>query len=152
MGYGIPGIRADGNDVIATYQVTREAVEHARAGGGVTLVELVTYRRKGHAEHDDQRYVPPGEIEEWEKHDPIDRYTDRLTEAGWANEFEIAAANARVEAELDAAVARCVDEPSPAASTALGGVYVAPPAAPVEWYRTLSAGPPDRPSAGTVDV
>jgi pyruvate dehydrogenase E1 component alpha subunit/2-oxoisovalerate dehydrogenase E1 component alpha subunit len=152
MGYGIPGVRADGNDVIATYQVAREAVEHARAGGGVTLVELVTYRRKGHAEHDDQRYVPPGEVERWAKHDPIDRYTDRLTEAGWANESEIAAANARVEAELDAALARCVDEPFPAASTALGGVYVAPASAPVEWYRRLSADPPGRPSAGTGDV
>src|SRR3954451_14391516 len=52
IGYGIPGIRADGNDVVATYQVTKEAVDRARAGGGVTLIELMTYRRKGHAEHD----------------------------------------------------------------------------------------------------
>ncbi|HZE73904.1 MAG TPA: thiamine pyrophosphate-dependent dehydrogenase E1 component subunit alpha, partial [Gemmatimonadales bacterium] len=56
-GYGIPGVSADGNDVVAVYQVTREAVDRARRGGGVTLIEVVTYRRKGHAEHDDQSYV-----------------------------------------------------------------------------------------------
>lgn len=137
MGYGIPGIRADGNDVIATYEVTREAVEHARAGGGVTLVELVTYRRQGHAEHDDQRYVPPGEVEAWEKNDPIDRYRSRLTETGWATSVEIAATDARVDAELDTALQRCVDEPVPYASTALRGVYADPPAAPLEWYRAM---------------
>src|ERR671917_1215175 len=92
VGYGIPGARADGNDVVATYQVTREAVDRARAGGGVTLIELVTYRRKGHAEHDNQSYVPPGEIERWAKeNDPLDRYVARLT-----GEFDF------LRAELDA--------------------------------------------------
>src|SRR3970040_1389522 len=48
------GVRADGNDVLAVYDVTKDAVERARAGEGVTLIELMTYRRKGHAEHDNQ--------------------------------------------------------------------------------------------------
>src|ERR1017187_2970301 len=79
-GYGVPGVRADGNDVLEVYAVTRAAVDHARAGGGVSLLELMTYRRKGHAEHDSQSYVPPGEIETWAAtNDPIDRYTARLT-------------------------------------------------------------------------
>src|SRR6185369_10167178 len=52
IGYGVAGVRTDGNDVLEVYQVTKQAVEHARNGGGVTLIELVTYRRKGHAEHD----------------------------------------------------------------------------------------------------
>ncbi len=79
-GYGIPGVRADGNDVLATYQVTRDAVARARRGEGVTLIELMTYRRKGHAEHDNQSYVPAGEIERWaEENDPLDRYAQRLT-------------------------------------------------------------------------
>src|SRR4051812_17208300 len=64
-GYGIVGARADGNDVLATYQITKQAVDRARSGGGVTLIELTTFRRKGHAEHDNQSYVPPGEIERW---------------------------------------------------------------------------------------
>src|SRR4030095_671141 len=60
--------------VIPCYEVTKGASEHARAGHGAVLIEAKTYRRKGHAEHDDQRYIPEGEIEWWEKHnDPIDR-------------------------------------------------------------------------------
>jgi len=62
VGYGIPGEQADGNDVIATYEVTKRAVDRARRGEGVSLIELITYRRKGHAEHDNQSYVPAGEI------------------------------------------------------------------------------------------
>src|SRR5499427_2722120 len=73
-GYGIPAHIVDGNDVVACYEATRRATEFARRGGGAVLIEAKTYRRKGHAEHDDQRYVPEGEIEYWEKHnDPIDR-------------------------------------------------------------------------------
>src|SRR6185369_11675995 len=80
LGYGIPGVQADGNDVLAVYDATKPAVDRARAGGGVTLVELMTYRRKGHAEHDNQSYVPPGEIERWEReNDPLTRYVARLT-------------------------------------------------------------------------
>src|SRR5206468_9907018 len=54
VGYGVPGEQADGNDVLAVYETTKRAVDRARAGGGVTLIELMTYRRKGHAEHDNQ--------------------------------------------------------------------------------------------------
>src|SRR6476620_2484403 len=54
IGYGVEGLQADGNDVLAVYDVTKQAVDRARAGGGVTLIELMTYRRKGHAEHDNQ--------------------------------------------------------------------------------------------------
>ncbi len=64
-GYGVAGEQADGNDVVAVYETTRRAVDRARAGGGVTLVELITYRRKGHAEHDNQSYVPKEELEAW---------------------------------------------------------------------------------------
>ena len=71
IGYGVAGAQADGNDVLAVYDVTKAAVDRARRGEGVTLVELMTYRRKGHAEHDNQSYVPPGEIERWaEENDP----------------------------------------------------------------------------------
>lgn len=139
IGYGIPGIRADGNDVIATYEATRAAVDRARNGGGVTLLELMTYRRKGHAEHDDQRYVPAGEIERWQQDDPIARYLARLGASGWATADEIAATDARVALELESALATCIDEPFPETFTALRGVYADPPEAPLEWYRALGA-------------
>ncbi len=138
-GYGVPGEQADGNDVIAVYQVTRKAVERARSGGGVTLIELLTYRRKGHAEHDNQSYVPPGELEEWARNDPIDRYVARLTEAGWAEPAELAAIDARVASELDAAVSACENEPLPEPLSSLDEVLAEPPRAELEWYRRLDA-------------
>jgi pyruvate dehydrogenase E1 component alpha subunit/2-oxoisovalerate dehydrogenase E1 component alpha subunit len=136
-GYGIPGSQADGNDVLAVYETTRVAVDRARAGDGPTLVELITYRRKGHAEHDNQSYVPPGELAAWERNDPIDRYIRRLGDEGWAGEAELKAIDGRIEAELDAALAACEHEPSPAPGTALDGVFADPPRAPLEWYRGL---------------
>jgi len=136
-GYGIPGVQADGNDVLAVYQVTREAVYRARAGGGVGLIELITYRRKGHAEHDNQSYVPKGEIEAWEARDPIDRYTARLVEANWATAEDLAAIDARVAGEVETAVALCENEPLPDPASALGGVLADPPVAELEWYRRL---------------
>ncbi|HET7322067.1 MAG TPA: thiamine pyrophosphate-dependent dehydrogenase E1 component subunit alpha, partial [Longimicrobiaceae bacterium] len=85
MAYGIPGEQADGNDVLATYDVTRRAVDRARRGEGVSLIELITYRRKGHAEHDNQSYVPEGEIQRWETvNDPLDRYVAVLSADGVA--------------------------------------------------------------------
>jgi len=135
-GYGIPGVRADGNDVIAVYETTKAAVDRARAGGGVTLIELVTYRRKGHAEHDTQSYVPAEELARWEQNDPIDRYTSRIMESGWGTETELRNIDDRVLRELDAAVTAVEGEPFPAADTALDEVYRDPPRAEREWYRS----------------
>jgi TPP-dependent pyruvate/acetoin dehydrogenase alpha subunit len=136
-GYGVPGVQADGNDVLAVYEVTRAAVERARGGGGPTLIELMTYRRKGHAEHDNQQYVPREELEAWARKDPLDRYVRRLRETGWAQPAELEAIDGRIGAELDEAVARCENEPLPAPETALDGVCADPPRAPLEWYRRL---------------
>ncbi len=75
VGYGILGLSVDGNDIVACYETMKTAVEHARSGKGSVLIEAITYRRKGHAEHDNQSYVPKGEIDWWAKNnDPIDRY------------------------------------------------------------------------------
>ncbi len=136
-GYGVAGEQADGNDVLAVYETTKRAVDRARAGGGVTLVELITYRRKGHAEHDNQSYVPKEEIEAWEARDPIDRYTRRLLESGWATAADVDALDARVTDEIDRAVAICEHEPLPEPLTALDGVLADPPTAELEWYRRL---------------
>jgi len=104
VGYGIPGEQADGNDVIATYEVTKRAVDRARRGEGVSLVELITYRRKGHAEHDNQSYVPAGEIERWAReNDPIDRYVARLQGEFKFAADELQAIDDRVRREVDEA-------------------------------------------------
>jgi len=135
--YGIPGVRADGNDVLAVYGVTKPAVERAREGGGCTLIELVTYRRKGHAEHDSQSYVPKEELAAWEAKDPIDRCIRDFTAAGWATAAELAEIDRRVLALLDEAVGQCEDEPLPDAGTALDGVLADPARAEREWYRGI---------------
>ncbi len=136
--YGIPGVTVDGNDVLAVYEITKDAVERARAGGGTTLIEVVTYRRKGHAEHDDQRYQPEDEIAEWaETNDPIDRYTDRLLRQSWATREELDDIQARVDRELDQAVKECEEDPLPEGGTALAQVYASPPASEQLWFRGL---------------
>jgi pyruvate dehydrogenase E1 component alpha subunit/2-oxoisovalerate dehydrogenase E1 component alpha subunit len=135
-GYGIPGVRADGNDVIAAYQVTRDAVARARRGEGVTLVELMTYRRKGHAEHDNQSYVPAGELERWAReNDPLDRYVQRLTSSEGVAPSELEALDARVQAEIDDATDVAEQSPPPEPRDCLAGVYADPPEAPALWYR-----------------
>lgn len=133
--YGCHADSADGNDVLAVYDVTRRAVDRARSGGGVTLIEVMTYRRKGHAEHDNQSYVPKGEMDYWEARDPIDRYEKRLNETGWVTAAERAALRARIDAELDAAVAAAEHDPLPEGVTAIDGVYVDPARQPPLWYR-----------------
>ena len=138
-GYGVPGNQADGNDVLAVYEVARRAVDRARAGGGVTLIELLTYRRRGHAEHDNQSYVPKEELAAWEAKDPLDRYVRWLTESRWATPADLAAMDARVTAEIEAALERCENEPLPDPASALPGVLADPPTAELEWYRRLDA-------------
>jgi len=142
IGYGVPGVQADGNDVLAVYDATRAAVDHARQGGGVTLVELMTYRRKGHAEHDNQSYVPDGEIERWAaENDPIDRYVAQLTGALGFAAAELEAVDARVRDEVDAATDEAERSGPPEALDALVGIYADPPAERPLWFREGVGGP-----------
>ena len=136
IGYGVPGEQADGNDVLAVYDVTKRAVDRARRGEGVTLLELMTYRRKGHAEHDNQSYVPPGEIERWAaENDPVDRYLVVMREELGATDQEIAAIDARVVQEVDAATDEAEKSPPPEPLDALIGVYADPPRERPLWFR-----------------
>lgn len=82
--YNFPGIRVDGNDILAVYDVTKKAVERARAGEGPTLIEAVTYRKGNHTTADDaSRYRPEDEVAEWvENKDPLDRYRKLLLSEG----------------------------------------------------------------------
>ncbi len=136
--YGVPGVTVDGNDVLAVYEATRFAVERARAGHGVHVIEVKTYRRKGHAEHDDQHYVPKDELDWWAKeNDPVDRYVKRLLQSEWVEERELQAIDEQAKAEIDQATDACVDEPLPPGDSALEGVYAHPPVLTPHWYRSL---------------
>jgi TPP-dependent pyruvate/acetoin dehydrogenase alpha subunit len=136
IGYGVPGEQADGNDVLAVYDVTKRAVDRAREGGGVTLLELMTYRRKGHAEHDNQSYVPPGEIERWEReNDPVTRFVARLRDEFAFLALELEAIDERVRREVDDATDVAERSGVPDAVSALEGVYADPPRAERLWFR-----------------
>ncbi len=131
-GYGISAHVVDGNDIVACYEVTRKAAEVARRGGGAVLIEAKTYRRKGHAEHDDQRYVPPGEIEWWEKNnDPVDRYERYLLEQGIARKEGLEGITAEVVREIEEDCAWAESSPMPEPEKAAYGVFdndIVPPA------------------------
>ena len=139
--YGVPGVTIDGNDVLAVYETTREAVERARNGGGVTLIEVVTYRRKGHAEHDDQRYQPEDEIAEWKNNnDPVRRYTEQLLEHNWASRGELDSIAERVSKELERTVKECESDLLPASDhRALEQVTSSPTHTDRLWFRRLDA-------------
>lgn len=131
-GYGIPAHVVDGNDVVACYEVTKHAADYARRGGGAVLIEAKTYRRKGHAEHDDQRYVAEGEIEWWEtQNDPIDRYERYLAECNLATKEQLEEIVAGVLREIDEDCAWAESSPLPEGQNAAYGVFdndIVPPA------------------------
>ncbi|MDT5249016.1 MAG: 2-oxoisovalerate dehydrogenase component alpha subunit [Mycobacterium sp.] len=112
IGYGMPAVRVDGNDVLACYAVMSEAAARARGGGGPTLIEAVTYRMGPHTTSDDPtRYRPDDEVERWRARDPISRCRTYLESVGvWTERLEkrVAARSARLRSELRTAV---IEEP-----------------------------------------
>jgi TPP-dependent pyruvate/acetoin dehydrogenase alpha subunit len=122
--YGFPGLSVDGNDVEAMFEATREARQRAVAGEGPTLIEAVTMRMHGHAAHDDMKYVPAEQIDEWRRKDPIDRQVRRLEPLG----VYVEARRAEVRAEIDAAVTEALAMPMPDGETATERLFADEPA------------------------
>ncbi|HXF04712.1 MAG TPA: thiamine pyrophosphate-dependent dehydrogenase E1 component subunit alpha [Blastocatellia bacterium] len=123
IGYGIFGETVDGNDVEAVYAATRRAVERARQGLGPTLLEVKTFRMRGHAEHDDARYVPAELFEHWRQKDPIDRLVRYLRENNLASEDDLAGIDSRIDAEVEHDLRYAEQSPMPDPSIALQDVY-----------------------------
>lgn len=121
--YSMPGMVVDGNDAVAVYEAVGEAVARARAGGGPSLVELKTYRLRGHAEGDPMRYRSRAEAEEWRRKDPIDRLEKRLLEAGALTEDQVAAIKAEAAAEVAEAERFADQSPWPDPREAYQDVY-----------------------------
>ncbi len=104
LAYGVPGLQVDGNDILAVYAATAEAVNRARAGEGPTLVEALTYRMGVHTTADDPtRYRKEEELREWEKKDPISRFQSYLHAKGLLDQAAVAALEEEVKAEIEAA-------------------------------------------------
>ena len=107
IGYGIPGLRVDGNDFLAVFAATRWAANRARAGGGPSLIELYTYRASAHSTSDDPgKYRPVNEWEHWPLGDPVDRLKQHLIALGEWSEAE----HEQMQNELEEAVSKTWEE------------------------------------------
>ncbi len=121
--YAIPGVTVDGNDLLSVYDAVSAAAAHARAGGGPTLLESVTYRWRGHSKSDRQAYRTRDEVKEWQEKDPIPRFARRLIEARMLDEDGLEAIRQRAAQRIEDAVAFSENSPEPDVSTIMEGVY-----------------------------
>jgi 2-oxoisovalerate dehydrogenase E1 component alpha subunit len=113
-GYGFPGVVVDGNDVLACYEVARQAVERARKGEGPTLIEAKTYRFTAHSsDDDDKRYRQAEEVAIWRQKDPIQRYATYLRDAGILRDPVEAEISERVNQQVDDATDYAEQAPDP---------------------------------------
>ncbi len=146
IAYGVPAVRCDGNDVLAVYKTVRAAVEFAAAGGGPTLIELMTYRLSGHSTSDDPRaYRAEGEVEGWRKADPLLRLRKHLETLGALTDAEDAQLRADTDAEIKSCVEAAEAAPKPSLESMFEGVYAEKPWHLREQERECIEGP--RPKA-----
>jgi len=141
--YGVPSYRVDGNDVLAVFDVVHEAVERARAGGGPTFIEAVTYRIGAHSTSDDPtRYRSDEEVKTWQRKDPIERYHRWLVGKGLTTDEKRRSLEAELDAEIIAAIKEVEPLPPPARETLFDDVYQELPWHLREQREQLLATPP----------
>jgi pyruvate dehydrogenase E1 component alpha subunit len=121
--YGIPGIVVDGQDVDAVHEAVAAAAERARSGDGPSLLEMKTYRYRGHSRSDPAKYRPAGELEAWKARDPLDILAGRLAEEGTLAADERRQIDDDVQAEIDAAAERALAAPFPTLEETRSYVY-----------------------------
>jgi 2-oxoisovalerate dehydrogenase E1 component alpha subunit len=128
VGYGMPGIRIDGNDILAVIQTSREAVDRARNGDGPTMIEALTYRREGHSSSDDPSvYRDPSEPDQWHRKDPINRFRAYLRTCGvWSERLEKDITEKHND-EITRVVKLCEDLGPPPLSSLFDDVYETDP-------------------------
>ena len=122
VGYGMPGVVVDGNDVELMHGVTHVALERARRGEGPTLIEAKTMRMLGHAIHDGAEYVDDDLLAEWARRDPLDRFRRRLMREGFTDE-ELNTIDETAIAQIEAAVVAAEAAPWPDPATVADGVF-----------------------------
>ncbi|MBX7153090.1 thiamine pyrophosphate-dependent dehydrogenase E1 component subunit alpha [bacterium] len=122
-GYGIPGVKIDGTDILEVYRTCKKAFDRARAGEGPTLIESVTMRMRGHAEHDAHEYYPKGLLDKWEKKDPIRQFETFLLNEKMLSDKKIKEIENSVSSEIDEAIEYADKAPYPNGADAELGVY-----------------------------
>lgn len=123
IGYGIPGKVVDGNDALAVYEITLEAVNRARAGKGPTLIEAKTYRWRPHFEGEGASYRAPKEAEVWKKKCPIRRLRKRMTHLKLLNQLQDEKIKEEITQEIDEAVKYAEESPVPRPEDALEDLF-----------------------------
>ncbi len=122
-GFGMPGVIVDGQDVDAVYEAVRDAVDRARGGEGPSLLEMKTYRYRGHSRSDPAKYRPAGELERWKARDPIAILGGKLASEGILSADDQERMQAEVQREIDEAAARALQAPFPTLEEASRYVY-----------------------------
>ncbi len=113
VAYGMPGVTVDGNDPLAMYAASREAIERARNGGGPTLIEAKTFRFFGHVLGDQDNYMDKGEKEAWKARDPVPAFRKWLIASKHATEEELSELEEAIDTELDEALEFTLASPYP---------------------------------------
>jgi pyruvate dehydrogenase E1 component alpha subunit len=123
-GFGVPGMRCDGMDVIDTFQVTEEALRRAREDRQPVLVEAITYRFRGHSMADPEEYRTKEQVQEWQKRDPIATFGRRLVDEGVLDDDDLEEIDQRAIAAVDEAVAFADRSPHPEPESLYDDIYV----------------------------
>ena len=124
LGYGMEGLRVDGNDLLAVYAATKAAADKARAGGGPTMIEALTYRMGPHSSSDDPtRYRSKDEVEQWAQRDPIERMRKYLELKGLWSKDDDERLRAEIEEHIQSVIKDVERQPPPAIETLFEGVY-----------------------------
>jgi pyruvate dehydrogenase E1 component alpha subunit len=121
--YGMPGACVEGNDVLAVYEATMEAVGRARKGEGPSLIECKTYRHRGHSRVDPGKYRPNDEVQGWLRKDPLVNFKNCLTHMHGFSEAELLTLEEEAAGKVEESVKFAVESPYPAPEEALEGVY-----------------------------
>src|SRR5919202_1582566 len=132
-GFGVPGMRCDGMDVVETHGVMAEAIRRAREDRQPVLVEAVTYRFRGHSMADPEEYRTKEQVAEWRKRDPIPNFAERLQHEGLLDEGGLEAIDREVVERVDQAVAFADRSPFPAPESLYDHIYVLGDQVP-GWY------------------
>jgi pyruvate dehydrogenase E1 component alpha subunit len=123
-GYGLPGVKIDGNDVLAVYQTVVEAAERARSGNGPTFIEAVTMRLGPHTSSDDPtRYQPKQELKKWKKLDPIHRFEKYLIAKNILQKGQLKEIQAEYDSEINKLIAEAEKLKPPSIDTLFTDVY-----------------------------
>ena len=123
-GFGVPGMRCDGMDVVDTYEVTTEALRRAREDRQPVLVEAITYRFRGHSMADPEEYRSKEQVEEWRRRDPLQTFAKRLVEADVLSEDGVKEIDEEAVSIVDEAVAFADHSPHPEPESLYDNIYV----------------------------